>query len=104
MHEQSQPAEVVLPGQFNNLPPVPYHPLIPQLQDFEPESIPVPLSHYIWILRRNLWKIVAFVASCVLSTAILTSRLQPVYEATATVDVDRQAPSEVVGQDSTRGN
>jgi succinoglycan biosynthesis transport protein ExoP len=104
MHEQSQPAEVVLPGQFNNLPAVPYHPLIPQLQDFEPESIPVPLSHYIWILRRNLWKIVAFVAACVLSTAILTSRLQPVYEATATVDVDRQAPSEVVGQDSTRGN
>jgi capsular exopolysaccharide synthesis family protein len=29
-------------------------------------------------------------------------RLQPIYESTATVDVDRQAPSEVVGQDSTR--
>ena len=39
-------------------------------------------------------------ACCVLVTAIVSARLQPIYESTATVDVDRQAPSEVVGQDS----
>src|ERR1017187_9896579 len=34
---------------------------------FAPEpdtaAVPVPLSHYLWILRRNWWKILLFVAS-----------------------------------------
>ncbi len=42
----------------------------------------------------------AFVAICVLATFIVSSRLKPIYESTATVDVDRQAPSEVVGAGS----
>ena len=37
-----------------------------------------------------------------LATFIVSSRLQPIYESTAAVDVDRQAPSGVVGQDSNR--
>lgn len=104
MSEQSHLMEVIPPGQPNNLPAISYRPLVPQLQDLEPESVPVPLSHYLWILRRDIWKILAFVASCVLATAIFTFRLQPIYEATATIDIDRQAPSEVVGQNSTHGN
>jgi capsular exopolysaccharide synthesis family protein len=47
---------------------------------------------------------IAFVAVCVLVTAVVTARLQPIYESTATIDVDRQAPSEVVGEDSTRAS
>lgn len=101
MPEQSRLAEVIPPGQFNNLPAVTYYPPMLQ-QEFEPEAPAVPLSHYLWILRRHRWKIVAFVATCVLVTAVVSARLQPIYESTATVDVDRQAPSEVVGQDSTR--
>ena len=102
MPDQARLPEVIPPAQSNNLPAVAYYaPMAPQ-QEFEPDAPKVPLSHYLWILRRHLWKIVAFVAACVLVTAILSARLQPIYESTATIDVDRQAPSEVVGQDSTR--
>jgi polysaccharide biosynthesis transport protein len=73
-----------------------------QLQDFEAEVPPVPVSHYFWVLRRHLWKMIAFVASCLLITFIVTARLKPIYESTATIDVDIQAPSDVVGQDSSR--
>ena len=104
MPEQSRLAEVIPPGQSNNLPTAAYYPPIPLQRDFEPEAPAVPLSHYLWILRRHCWRIVAFMATCVLTTAVVSSRLQPIYEATATVDVDRQAPSEVVGQDSTRSS
>ena len=73
---------------------------IPPMQEFEQEPPAVPLSHYLWILRRHLWKILAFVAVCTLVTFIISERLKPVYESTATMDVDIQAPSEIVGQGS----
>jgi capsular exopolysaccharide synthesis family protein len=103
MPEQLRRAEVIPPGQSNTL-PVAYYPPIPPQLEFEPETPAVPLSHYLWILRRHRWKMAAFVATCVLVTAVVSARLQPIYESTATVDVDRQAPSEVVGEDSTRAN
>jgi capsular exopolysaccharide synthesis family protein len=68
--------------------------------EVEPEAPPVPLSHYLWILRRHLWKMVVFVAACMLVTFIVSARLKPVYEATTTIDIDLQAPSAVVGQGS----
>ncbi|MGP8246923.1 MAG: GumC family protein [Bryobacteraceae bacterium] len=67
-----------------------------------PEDPTVPLSHYLWILKRHRWKILAFVLASVVSTIIVSSRLTPIYEATATIDIDRQAPSGVIGQDATR--
>jgi capsular exopolysaccharide synthesis family protein len=70
--------------------------------DAEPEPSTVPLAHYLWILRRQRWKILGFVFGCVAATVIVSSRLTPVYESTVTVDVDRQMPSAVVGQDATR--
>jgi len=75
---------------------------LPAQQEFEPEAPSVPLSHYLWILRRHRGKMAAFVATCLLVTLIVSARLQPIYESTAAVDIDRQAPTEVVGQDSTR--
>src|ERR1035441_8171076 len=104
MPELSRRADVIPPGQSNNLTGVPYYPPFPPQQEYEPEAPSVPLSHYLWVLRRHLWKIVAFVASCVLAAAVVSARLQPIYESTATVDVDRQAPSEVVGEGSTRAS
>ncbi len=99
MPEQARLSEIISPGPANNLPATYYAPIVPQ-QEFEPEAPAVPLSHYLWILRRHLWKIVAFVAACVLATAIVSARLQPIYESTVTIDIDRQEPAEVVGQDS----
>jgi polysaccharide biosynthesis transport protein len=62
----------------------------------------VAVSHYLWMLRRHWWKCLACVAACVIATAIITARITPIYESTATVDVDRQMPSGVIGQESAR--
>jgi capsular exopolysaccharide synthesis family protein len=68
----------------------------------EPEDSAVPLSHYLWILNRHRWKILAFVAASVLSTIIVSSRLPKSYESTATIDIDRQLPAAIIGQDASR--
>jgi capsular exopolysaccharide synthesis family protein len=68
----------------------------------EQEEQAVPLSHYLWILKRHRWKILSFVLVGVAATVIVSSRITPVYESTATIDVDRQMPAGVVGQDASR--
>jgi capsular exopolysaccharide synthesis family protein len=68
----------------------------------EPEEAAVPLSHYLWILKRHKWRIIAFAMVSVVSTVVVSSRLTPIYESTATIDVDRQAPAGVIGQDAAR--
>ncbi|MFN7925814.1 MAG: polysaccharide biosynthesis tyrosine autokinase [Bryobacteraceae bacterium] len=62
----------------------------------------VPLSHYLWLLRRHRWKILAFVAACTAATWIISARITPIYESTATIDIDRQSPQGVIGQEATR--
>lgn len=66
----------------------------------EPEEESVPLSHYLWILKRRRWEILSFIAVAVVATVIVSARLTPIYESTATVDIDRQEASSVVGKDS----
>jgi uncharacterized protein involved in exopolysaccharide biosynthesis len=60
----------------------------------------VPLSHYLFILRRHLGKMVTFVVAATLATLIVSYRLTPIYESTATVDIDRSSPSGIVGQEA----
>src|SRR5580692_5001458 len=69
----------------------------------EPEEAKIPLSQYLWILKRHRFRISGFIAAAVISTLIVSARLTPIFESTATVDIDRQTPPGVVGQDSTRG-
>jgi succinoglycan biosynthesis transport protein ExoP len=66
----------------------------------EPEEEAIDLSHHLWILKRHRWRILAFVAASVAGTIVVSSRLTPYYESTATVDVDRQMPAGVVGQEA----
>ena len=73
-----------------------------QYMEQEPEEEGVPLSHYLWILRRHKWKIMAFVLASVAATVVLSARLTPIYESTATMDVDRQGPTGVLGQEGMR--
>lgn len=68
----------------------------------EPESDAVPVSHYLWVIKRHKWKIAAFVIACVAATIVISKRLTPIYESTATIDVDRQAPAAIIGQDAAR--
>ena len=68
----------------------------------EPEQNSVPLSHYLYLFRRHRWKILGWVLACTLATWMVSARLQPIFESTATVDIDRQTPQGVIGQDSVR--
>jgi succinoglycan biosynthesis transport protein ExoP len=70
--------------------------------DEEVEEGRLPLSQYLSIVKRHRWKILGFITMSVLATALTTARLTPIYESTATVDIDHQTPSGVVGQDASR--
>ncbi len=70
--------------------------------EFEPQPAHVPLAHYLWILRRQAWKIAVFVVATVLATWIVSLRLTPIYESTVSVDIDRQVPTGVLGEEATR--
>ncbi len=74
----------------------------PPLMDAEAEEASVPLAHYLWVLKRHRWKILGFVVASLVATAIVSSRITPVFEATTTVDIDRQTPPGIVGQEASR--
>ena len=59
------------------------------------------LSQYLWIVKRHRWKLVAFVIFSVIATVIVSKRLTPLYESTAVIDIDRQTPAAVLGNEST---
>ncbi len=96
MAEQSRMQEIIPSIPHNQHQALAYY-APPPPQDVDPDSSKLPLSHYFWILRRHQWKILAFVATCVLATAIVSLRMKPIYESTATVDIDFEAPADVVG-------
>ena len=73
-----------------------------QAGEEESEEAKIPLSQYFWILKRHRWRIGGFVAAVMLGTLVVSARLTPIYESTATVDIDRQSPSGVVGEDASR--
>jgi succinoglycan biosynthesis transport protein ExoP len=77
-------------------------PAQPSNWEVEPEEQTIPLSHYLWVVRRHRWKILSFVAISAVATLIVSERLTPMYEATVTVDVDRKVPTAVVGQEATQ--
>ena len=62
----------------------------------------VPLGHYFWLFRRNAWRIAAFVVAATIAALAVSTQMTPVYEATVTIDVDRQTPTGVIGQESNR--
>src|SRR5580658_6033990 len=86
-----------------NLPAVPMTVTAPVTvidADYEPQAAHVPLAHYLWILRRHAWKIAGGVLATTLATLIVSLRLTPIYESTATIDIDRRMPTGVLGQEA----
>ena len=69
----------------------------------EPSDQGLPLTHYLWIIKRHLWKILTFVCLCTMATFVVTKRMTPIFESTTTIDIDRQATNSIVGQDNARG-
>ena len=66
--------------------------------DYEATQAPISASHYLLVVYRQKWPILGFVATCLLVTFLVSSRLTPIFEATARIDVDRRVPSEIIGQ------
>ena len=83
------------PGDAERLPA-----LIETLSAADPEEARLPLSQYLWILKRQRWRILGFCAAAVIATVIVSERLTPIYESTTTVDVDRRTPPGVVGPEA----
>ena len=96
------PAMPELDGRFLPFAPDAYRPAVAPF-DLEPDGSNIPLSHYLWILRRQRWKILAFVAVTLTATLVVSKRLTPIYESTAIIDVDRRMPSGVIGQEAMAG-
>jgi hypothetical protein len=71
--------------------------LLDSLAAQDPEEARIPISQYVWILKRHRWRILGFCAAAVILTVIVSARLTPIFESTTTVDVDRETPSGVVG-------
>jgi succinoglycan biosynthesis transport protein ExoP len=53
----------------------------------------VHLLDYVLVLRKHQWMIIFFLLAVVTIVTIATFRMQPVYEATARVEVDRDSPN-----------
>src|ERR1017187_1763845 len=71
-------------------------------EETEPES--VPLAHHFRTILRHKWKIAGMVAVCTVSAFVVCKRLTPIYESTATVDVDLRMPAGIIGQDATQSS
>src|SRR5262245_45972495 len=84
----------------------PYAPatLATPFSEFEQSEPGVPLSHYFWVIKRHRWKALSFIVATVLATIIVSKRITPIYDATATIDIDRQSPTAVVGQEASRSS
>jgi polysaccharide biosynthesis transport protein len=96
-----EPNHLQLPAP--NLPvPADYYRVGPAWDSEPPEPPSVPLAHYLWIIKRHRWKIFSFIFAAVAATWIISSRITPVYESTAKIDIDRQMPTGVIGQEAVR--
>ena len=73
----------------------PYRPAV-TFRESEPDEAAVPLSHYLWIIRRYRWALLGLIATSVFITLIVSFSITPIYESTATIDVDRQMPTGVI--------
>src|SRR5271156_3063780 len=74
--------------------------VLPAIEKEAPLNGP-SLSQYLWVVKRYRWMLVAFVVFSVIATAIVSKRLTPLYESTAVIDIDRQTPAAVLGNEST---
>jgi capsular exopolysaccharide synthesis family protein len=67
----------------------------------EPAVAPsISLSEYLWIIKRHRWSILIFVLAAMAATLVVSARITPVYESTATIDIDRRMPTGILGDEA----
>ncbi|MCC6292974.1 MAG: polysaccharide biosynthesis tyrosine autokinase [Bryobacterales bacterium] len=74
----------------------------PPLPEMDMDAASMPLSHYLWVFKRHRWKMLAFILICLAATLAVSLRITPIFESVATIDVDRQTPQGVIGQEAVR--
>src|SRR5713226_3939326 len=62
------------------------------------------LLDYLLVLRKHQWLIAFFLLAIVSIVTIATFRMQPIYEATARVEVDRDTPNAFRFNESDQGD
>jgi succinoglycan biosynthesis transport protein ExoP len=95
--------EIAIPNESaNGLEHRPISPrfILPAIEREAPLNGP-SLSQYLWVVKRHRWKLVGFVVFSVIATVIVSKRLTPLYESTAVIDIDRQTPAAVLGDQNT---
>jgi len=88
MHEEHK-----LVSRENGSVPVEVLPLSSRLSPFELSPREPHLYDYLLILRKHQWLILSFTLALVTIVAIATFRMQPVYIATARIEIDRESSS-----------
>ena len=93
-------------GRGASVPAIPEHitvyPSYCLMPSRSPKTPPLPLAHYLWILRRHQWKIMAFVVR------LRRRGCNRVLAAHTDIRIDRhdghrpQVPTGIIGQDATR--
>jgi polysaccharide biosynthesis transport protein len=78
--------------------PARYLPISPT--DAEVAEPHLTARHYLAVVLRQKWRILGFVLLSTLGLYLYASRQTPVYEATAVIEVDRQAPAGILGPES----
>src|SRR5215813_12647974 len=66
------------------------------------EEAGASLTHFLRILRRSWWKLFAFVAILVAASFYFSTKMEKLYESTATVKVDRLPTRGVVGEEASQ--
>ena len=65
----------------------------PSLVSWEQAPREPHLLDYLLVLRKHQWLILTFLVTVVTLVSIATFKMKPVYEATARIEIDRDAPS-----------
>jgi capsular exopolysaccharide synthesis family protein len=69
-----------------------YYPVRPAV-----EEIAVPLTHYLWVLKRHGWRILGFVFLAVATALVYSLQVTPIFESTALLELENQTQMFEVG-------
>ncbi|MFL6448764.1 MAG: GumC family protein [Bryobacteraceae bacterium] len=72
--------------------------------EIEGEIAGTSASDFLAVVGRQKWKILSFMVVSAAAVAIFTARLQPLYEATAELSIERPGVSSIIGQDGSGNN
>ncbi len=83
--------------------PEPLDQLPSPLEAEAPEQV-LSLGHYIWLLRRHVWKIAIAVTVCTTLAGVAAYTMTPIFESTARIAIDMKTPASVLGEPTMAGS